>query len=773
MSTKDDEFLQLLRATFKVEADEHLQAISNGLMALNKIPAPQAQREIVETVFRAVHSLKGAARAVELTAIEALCQSIESVFASWRQQQGNLPAIALDTLHRTLDTIGSSLAAPAESCGTVAPALVSSLRQSLSQLELSPSYVEPPSPFAPGTVSAKPAPSKSSPAEPVSIAPRAADHIVPKETVRVAVAKLELHLLEAEEMLVAKLAAGQRETDLRELAAQLEVWHKAWLALEPDARVLRQAREGGTGEANRHACSGLPRVLDFFDASLDTLKSIENKAAALAKTAEQDRYSIGKLADGLLEDSKKLLLLPFATISASFPKLVRDLCRDQGKEADLVIQGEEVAIDKHILEEMKDPLVHLLRNSVDHGIESPGDRTRLGKPPRAAITLVVSRLDGNIVQLSLSDDGAGIDIAKVKESALRQGLLSASEADQLSDLAAHAIIFLSKMSTSPTVTQVSGRGLGLPIVREKVEKLGGEVTVESSVGRGTTFRMLIPATRATFRGIIVVAAGRLLVVPTSQVDRVTRVKPVDVQTIEGHETISYEGRTVPLVQLADALELPSVERNPAAHVGGTPVLILGAGNTRIAFAVDAVLEEQEVLVKPLRKPLLRVRNIAAATVLGNGQVAPILNISDLLMSAHAAGAAKARVASRASRTGIVTRSILIAEDSITSRMLLKAILESAGYIVKTAVDGLDAFSQLRAEHFDLLVSDVEMPRLNGFDLTARIRSDSKLSDLPVVLVTALDIREDRERGIDVGANAYISKSGFEQDNLIEAVRRLV
>ena len=243
--------------------------------------------------------------------------------------------------------------------------------------------------------------------------------------------------------------------------------------------------------------------------------------------------------------------------------------------------------------------------------------------------------------------------------------------------------------------------------------------------------------------------------------------------MEGRETISYEGRTVPLVQLADALELPPVERNPAAHLDGAAVLILGAGDARVAFTVDAVLEEQEVLVKPLRKPLLRVRNIAAATVLGNGEVAPILNVSDLLLSACAAGTAQARAASRASWTGIATRSILIAEDSITSRMLLKAILESAGYIVKTAVDGLDAFSQLRAEHFDLLVSDVEMPRLKGFDRTARIRSDPKLSDLPVVLVTALDTREDRERGIDVGANAYISKSGFEQENLIESVRRLV
>lgn len=772
----DDEFLRQLRATFKVEADEHLQSISNGLMALDRTPAPQARREIVEAVFRAAHSLKGAAKAVDLTAIEMLCQSIESVFASWRRQNSTPPPIARDTLHRALDAIGSSLAAPAEACGMVAPALASSLRQSLSQLEFSPALVPPPAPAAPaapGAVHASATLSADSPAEPVFVAVLESGRSAPKKTVRVAVEKLESQLLEAEEMLAAKLAALQQEAELRKLAGRFEAWRKAWLVVGPDAQVLRHTRAGDAGEASRHAHSALPRLLDFFDASLDTLRWFEGKTAALVRVAEQDRHAVGKLADDLLEQAKKLLLLPFATISVSFPRLVRDLCRDQGKEADLTIHGEDIEIDKRILEEVKDPIIHLLRNSVDHGIELPAERARLGKPSRAAITLVVSRLDGNKVQLSLSDDGAGIDLAKVKESALRRGLLSPGEACQLDDAAAQALIFLSDVSTSPTVSQLSGRGLGLPIVREKAEKLGGVVSVESSAGRGTTFRMLLPATRTVFRGVVVVVAGRLMVVPTAQVERAVLVKPVDIQAIEGHETISYQGRAVPLVQMADVLELPSAERDPAVRAGAASVLILGAGDVHVAFTVDAVLDELEVLVKPLRKPLSRVRNISAATVLGSGQVAPILNVSDLLTSASRPGSAKVRPAAGAIRPDIAPRSILIAEDSITSRMLLKAILESAGHIVKTAVDGLDAFSRLRTEHFDLLVSDVEMPRLNGFDLTARIRSDPKLSELPVVLVTALDTREDRERGADVGANAYIVKSGFEQGNLLETVQRLV
>jgi two-component system chemotaxis sensor kinase CheA len=332
------------------------------------------------------------------------------------------------------------------------------------------------------------------------------------------------------------------------------------------------------------------------------------------------------------------------------------------------------------------------------------------------------------------------------------------------------LIFQPEVSTSPIITRVSGRGLGLAIVRERAEKLGGSVSVESQPQQGTGFRILLPSMLSTFRGILIEVEGRRFVLPTFHVERVARVTVADVQTVEGRETVALSGRVIALVRLADVLELPRAESKaePSAAIS---VLILGLGDQRIAFAVDAVLDEQEVLVKPLRRPLSRVRNIAGATVLGSGHVAPILNVSDLLKSARKTGSAAARVGPKAKPAD--AKAVLVAEDSITSRMLIKSILESAGYNVKTAVDGMEAFTLLRAEKFALLVSDVEMPRLNGFDLTARIRADKKLAALPVVLVTALETREDRERGIDVGASAYIIKSSFDQSDLLDAVRRLV
>jgi two-component system chemotaxis sensor kinase CheA len=246
-----------------------------------------------------------------------------------------------------------------------------------------------------------------------------------------------------------------------------------------------------------------------------------------------------------------------------------------------------------------------------------------------------------------------------------------------------------------------------------------------------------------------------------------RFKSSDVETVEGCETLSIDGRTVALARLADVLGLPQTQRAPHEC---SPAIILGAGEQRLAFAVDAVLDEREVLVKPLKKPLVRVRNIAGVTVLGSGAVVPILNVADLLKSARNASTPARPVALAPAST--TAKRVLVAEDSITSRMLIKGILESAGYRVKTAVDGVEAFAALRAEPFDCVVSDVEMPRMNGFDLTARIRSDRALGELPVVLVTALDSREDKERGIDVGANAYLVKSSLDQTNLLETLRRL-
>jgi two-component system chemotaxis sensor kinase CheA len=574
------------------------------------------------------------------------------------------------------------------------------------------------------------------------------------DTVRIALAKLESHLMEAEELLSAKLAAGQRVAELRELAAWCETWRRGWAEVQMGPSLE------------------IARILEFCDRSGETVKAMENRIAAIGRAARQDHDVLAKRVDDVLENAKNLLMLPFAAISASFARLVRDLCRDQGKQADLIIHGEQVEMDRHILETMKDPLVHMLRNAVDHAVEPPAVRARRGKPASASITLSVTQIDGNKIQFVLADDGAGIDSQRLRTAAAKRGLLTHEEAMRLDEAAALDLVFQPDVSTSERVTQLSGRGLGLAIVREKAQSLGGTAAVTSTPETGTAFRIVLPAARAASRGVLFKAADRLLLLPTALVDRVARVKPADIHTVEGRTTVFLAGRTIALVRLADALGLHG--RQATAPETGIEVIIVAgaAGSDAVAFIVDELLGEQEVLVKPLRKPLIRVRNIAAAAVLASGEIVPVLNPADLLKSARRVATREPRPAA-APPAPAVRRSVLVAEDSITSRMLLKTILESAGYAVATAVDGMEAFALLRAQPFDLLVSDVQMPRLDGFSLTARIRADAKLAELPVVLVTALATREDRERGIDVGANAYIVKSSFDQEDLVEAVGRLI
>lgn len=711
-----EEFLQALRATFRVEASEHLQTIASGLVELEQAQAAADAAAQIALVFRAAHSLKGAARAVNHTQAEAQCQSLEDLFSSWKKL--GLPPTQqdLDIAHRLLDAV--SRAVSIQPHAAAAPAAVPQAAPSAAKVDVS-------------------APS----------------------TVRVAVEKLDSLMLEAEEMLTVKLAAGQRAAELQALTAQFELWRIAWERVQPQLRALQRVSQGDA-------------LSEFFEWNHDHLRALEGKIATLSRAADHDRLMIGRHVDDLLADSKKLLMMPLATLGAPLPKMVRDLSRDQGKQVELKLQGEDIEIDKRILEEMKDPLMHLLRNCVDHGIESPDERMRTGKGPRATIRIDVAVIDSNQIEILVSDDGAGIDAERVKASAIEHGLLTADAAPELPERDALALIFEPDVSTSKIVTHLSGRGLGLAIVREKVEKLGGRIAVQTRPQAGTTFRIALPMTLATFRGVLVSAAERTFVLPTAEVERVLRFEQQDVKTVGTRATLSMNGRAIALVRLADVLELPAAARaEPQAPL--TPAVILAAGNQRIAFAVDAVLDEQEVLIKRLNKPLVRVRYVAGVTVLGSGQIVPILRVSDLLRFGKRVEAGGRTTAAVPPATRAKSKSILVAEDSITSRLLLKGVLESAGYRVKTVADGMEALTLLRTDKFDLMVSDVEMPRLNGFDLVARVRADRKLGELPIILVTALASREDRERGVTVGADAYLVKSSFDQGNLLETVRRLL
>lgn len=759
MPERDDSFVKKLLVTFKIEAEEHLKAMSSGLLGLERTSVGKEQTEIIERVFREAHSLKGAARSVNIAEIETVCQSMENVLAGLKRNEITLSPELFDLFQRAVDSVAAFLLSNESERTADEKSKINTLVRQFDMALKGPEVEVREQAEGPDRTESGRSPIGS--------------HLL-SETVRITTAKLDAVLLQAEELLSAKLSAGQRARELREVNTALAVRKKEWARIQPILRIIQRSHERNGGK-NRTVKKSSPviKLLEFIEKDDTFVKSLENKVTSLTLSAEGDHRTQAGMVDNLLEDMKKVLMLPFSSLLEIFPKLVRDLSRDQRKEVELVMQGAEIEMDRRILEEMKDPLIHLVRNAIDHGIEEPAERERKNKLSLGRLTVAVSQKDGGTIEILIADDGAGIEVEKVRTAAVKQGILSPEEAEKCGRERVLSQIFQSGVSTSPIITDLSGRGLGLAIVREKVEKLGGTVSVETDPDTGAAFRMVLPVTLTGFRGILVRLNEGFFVVRTTHVERVGRIDQKEIRTVENRETIQIDGRAVFVTRLEDALELPG-KRVAGDSVNSMPLVVLASGRERIAFLVDEILGEQEVLVKPIGKLLSRVRNIAGAAVLGTGKVASVLNVPDLMKSAVKFGGGPVRAAVvLPEEIASKRKSILVAEDSITSRTLVKNILESAGYHVKTVVDGVEAFTALKTEAFDLLVSDVDMPRMSGFDLTARIRSDKKLSELPVVLVTALESREDRERGIDAGANGYIVKSSFDQSNLLEVIRRLI
>lgn len=758
MSRSDAEFLRRIRRAFRAEAAEHLQAVAQGLLAMER-SAPNLDPALVEAVFRHTHSLKGAARAAGFVEVEAVCQALESVFALCKRRRLALAAEHYDRLHRSFDLVGVLVAAEAD----LPPDAEARVRLAVDAL----SVLERQSNEGASDTDASTQPPTQAHAMPADIElpvlAALGDHT------RVATPALDRLLYAVEDMLACRQRGKEAASRLREIGGQFDAWDKQWSGVQAALRSLRR-------EADVPGASGsLQGAVRFLDFTYGHMRALEQRINGAGERAARDAEALGRQVDDLLAQSKALLLLPFSSLADVMPRAMRDLARSQGKDVELQIEGGGVRIDKRLLDQLKDPVLHLLRNAVDHGVETPAQRRAAGKSATARITLTARVASGGKIEIVMEDDGRGIDAEAVRNAALRRGVIGQVAAAGLDDAASIDLVFHSDVSTSPMPTEISGRGLGLAIVRETIAKLGGHASVVNraeGAGAGTRFLLVLPQTFGAFRGLFVRVDEQSFVLPTLHVRGVARIARSEIRTIRNRETVPWGGGLVAVVPLAELLELRA-DRHAERAQPWSIVVFLEAGSEVLGVTVDEVLDEDDVLVKSLARPLVRVRNVAGATIDASGCILPVLNTGDLVKTARRprSPGRRAGAATPGQRPGDVR--ILLAEDSITSRLLLKGILESAGYQVRTAVDGIDAFTLLRNEGFDVLVSDIEMPRLNGFDLTARVRSDPVLAALPVVLVTALSKREERERGIDVGANAYITKGGFDQRTLLDAVRQLV
>ena len=783
---KKQEFLKRLLATFKIEAEENVSGMSTDLIELEKNPADERKSELIEIIFRAAHSLKGASRAVNLSEIESVCQSFESVMSALKNELITLTPIIFDVLHQTVDLINDILVSSEEKIPIELTKRITNVIKNLSLISNGKSdeiviltaktqtppikkeetIEHPPEPQQTKQVLPDPKPETSSQtAKPLPQQPETKK----LETIRVSTKKLDNLLFQAEEMLSLKLASMQQSNNLRDIVSKLDIWNKESSEVFSSIRNIKQELEkkeknGGLTKQEKDGS----RLVQFCEWGISHISSVLNDITELRKFTDQETYLSGTKIETLLEDVKDIITIPFSTLLDNFPKTVRDMSKDLGKEIDLDIIGDDTEIDRRILEDLRIPLLHILRNCVDYGIEKPEIRLSQNKSKQGTINIKIERLENNKIEVLVSDDGAGINTDKLRKLYSDNEKKSEEEVANMPEAEIFNYIFQSGISTSKIVTDISGRGLGLAIVQEKIEQLGGTIAVESEKGIGTTFKIELPLSLVTFRGILISVSEKEFIVPTTKVQRVLRLNQEEIVTIENKATIPFEGKVIPFVNLCSILELP-IKESDSEFV---QTLVFGTNGKQVGFAIDDIIDEQEVLVKNFNKHLARVRNISGATVLGSGKVVPIVNATDLIKSAGT-------ITTLTTKQEVVDesdeeqKSIIVVEDSITSRMLLKNILETAGYLVTTAIDGVDGFTKIKETDFDAIVSDVEMPRMNGFDLTAKIRDDRTVADKPVILVTSLSKREDRERGIDVGANAYIVKSSFDQSNLLEILERLI
>jgi two-component system chemotaxis sensor kinase CheA len=794
----NDELQQLLLATFADQAKEQLQTINQRLLALEKAGADE-RGPLLEEIFREAHSLKGASRAVNLDRVEAVAHKLESLFSVIQNGSIEPDAKIFDVAYQALDAItalveegltGVEVDVDVEAvCAVLEAAAAPSDAPAAPAADEAPAAAEEPAPAA----EAKPAPKKPAakkaapkaeepaPAKKAPAKKSKADQPQVDETVRVATSKLDALMAQVGELLAARIGAEHRMAEVRVLFDALFEIEESWRKNRP-ARTLELALEG-----DESALAEARTLVGFLESSDEKLKEVRVGLGELRRKFETDSRRMAQVTTDLQDDVRRTRMLPVSTVFDTFPRMVRDVTRELNKEVELVIEGGETEVDKQVLEQLRSPLTHMVRNCVDHGMEDPDAREAAGKRREGRVVLRAGQRAADLV-IEVIDDGAGIDVEKVKAKAIEKGVITAENAEGMTEREALWLIFRSGFSTKQEVTDLSGRGVGMDVVREHIERLHGMIDVESTLGEGSKFTLSVPLSVATTRCLLVQAGGQTFGIPITNVERIVRLSAEDIGHTEGREAIRIDERPMALLRLAGVLGLPAGETDGASQ----PAIILGSADRRAAFLVDGLLGAQEIATKTLPKPLVRVRHIAAATIVGTGEIVPILNVLDLLKASAKGGvpavaprkaaapakqeeaaAPKKGAAAAAKAEAKGKQSILVVDDSVTIRTFEKALLEAAGYDVTAASDGLEAWNLLQSKRCDLVVSDVEMPNMTGFELTEKVRGDQKLKDMPLVLVTTLSSDEDRKRGIDAGADAYVIKGSAEQDHLLDTVRRLI
>lgn len=586
-----------------------------------------------------------------------------------------------------------------------------------------------------------------------------------EDSLRVTVRKLDSLMAQASELAVAKMQGEERTRILTDMIQKLTRWQREWRSVR--AAYIRLARRMQDTEVPD---AELSTVFKFLESNQRYLTESNREMAQLRQMLAQDNMQLSTLADQLQDDISGLRMMPFETIVGGFQRMVRDIARDMGKQVRLSIIGATVEIDKTVLDALKDPLMHLLRNAIDHGLEFPEARENRGKPATGTIGIHVEQR-GSEILIRISDDGSGLDLNRIRMKAVEKSILTSKEANALPNEDAQNLIFHTGFSTNDQVNALSGRGLGMDIVRDRVESLRGRVTVSSTYREGTIFTLSVPVSLTRIRCILLSIGEEDYAIPSIMVSRMTQYSRDWVFTAEGNDMVNVNDRPMPLVSMGAILDIPATYGSEREEF---PLLALESSDRIVAFEVDQLYSEMELVLKPLGQELQNVPFISGASLLGTGEVIIVLDANDLIRKASGIALPRRRVAVVRQPTPEVRRiRVLVADDSITTRTLEKNILETAGFEVHVAMDGLEAWQMLTEVEVDLVISDVEMPNLTGLELASRIKNNEHTHHLPVILLTSLAKPEQREAGLRAGANAYLVKSQFDQKQLLETIQTVL
>lgn len=740
---------------FSLEADAQTQVLSAGLLALERNPT---QADQLEACMRAAHSLKGAARIVGVDAGVSVAHVMEDCLVSAQEGRLYLQPEHIDALLQGTDLL-MRIATPGNDVG---PADIEAYVALMERL------LDPSQPIA--TPVPKPEPISAPPVDALLLEPE----LEPAPAVSSEAPRQNKRMTEGGERVLRVTA--ERLNSLLDLSSKSLVETQR---LKPYLASLQRLKRIQSNSLRAlDALDGQLKSLDLNleaqEALADTRRLLSEAQALLAeKNAELDEFGwqAGQRAQVLYDTALACRMRPFADVLAGQVRMVRDLGRSLGKQVRLEIEGEKTQVDRDVLEKLEAPLTHLLRNAVDHGIETPEQRVLAGKPAEGLIRLRASHQAGLLV-LELSDDGNGVDLERLRGTIVDRHLSPVETALRLSEEELLTFLFLPGFSLRDKVTEVSGRGVGLDAVQHMVRQLRGAVVLEQTAGQGSRFHLEVPLTLSVVRSLVVEVGEEAYAFPLAHIERMCDLAPDDIVQLEGRQHFWHEGRHVGLVAASQLLQRPP---------GQTPsdtlkVVVIRERDAVYGIAVERFIGERALVVLPLDDRLGKVQDISAGALLDDGSVVLIVDVEDMLRSVDKllnTGRLE-RIARRSQQaTEAPRKRVLVVDDSLTVRELQRKLLLNRGYEVAVAVDGMDGWNALRSEDFDLLITDIDMPRMDGIELVTLLRRDSRLQSLPVMVVSYKDREEDRRRGLDAGADYYLAKASFHDDALLDAVVELI